>query len=221
MILPRYRTETRLDDVQGQIEPMMQAASMASQSMTQPNMTSGFKKSDVVGTSFKPEGINPNITGPMPTMATKPSVSPTITQHFGNRSGVERYSGGINYGTDFAVPRGTQAKVPEGDWKVVESFGDATIGGPNNAQGGINRGYGNSVMIQNTKTGEKLRYSHLRPGGVFARVGDNLTGGMVVGETGATGNTAGRTGQHLDAEYYNPGGTISDILSTLYYKQLF
>lgn len=143
-----------------------------------------------------------------------------ITQRFGNRSGVEKYSGGVNYGTDIAVPKGTPVAAPYGEWEVVEAFDQAGKEGPNNAQGGINRGYGNSVLIQNTKTGEKLRYSHLRVGGVGVKAGQTLSGGTVLGETGATGNTAGRTGQHLDLEYYNPQGKISNVEQTPYWRSL-
>lgn len=143
-----------------------------------------------------------------------------VTQGFGNRSSVEKYSGGVNYGTDFAVPRGTPVAAPEGDWVVVEAFNKATKEGPNNAQGGINRGYGNSVLIQNQKTGEKLRYSHLRVGGVRVQPGQEIPGGTVFGETGASGNTAGRTGQHLDLEYYDRNGRIRDVYSSQYGRYL-
>jgi murein DD-endopeptidase MepM/ murein hydrolase activator NlpD len=144
----------------------------------------------------------------------------TLTQAFGNKSGVEKYSGGVNYGTDFAVPRGTRVAAPEGDWVVVESFDKAQAEGPGNAQGGINRGYGNSVLIQNTKTGEKLRYSHLRVGGVGVQQGQQISGGTVLGETGASGNTAGRTGQHLDLEYYNGNGRIANVMTSPYGRYL-
>ena len=159
--------------------------------------------------------------GPLPSNSKRPSINPTITQTFGQRSGVEKYSGGVNYGTDFAVPRGTQAKLPKGNWQVVEAFNKATIGGANNAQGGINRGYGNSVLVRNKDTGEMLRFSHLRPGGVFVNEGQVLEGGQVIGETGATGNTAGRTGQHLDLEFYDKTGKLADVLRTPYYKEVF
>ncbi|RLG44736.1 MAG: hypothetical protein DRN81_03800 [Thermoproteota archaeon] len=144
-----------------------------------------------------------------------------VNTRFGEKSGADIFSGGINYGTDFAASRGTRVATPEGNWQVVEAFDKATIEGPENAERGINRGYGNSVLIQNQETGEKLRFSHLTPGGVRVRQGQMLPGGSLVGLTGSTGNTAGQTGQHLDLEYYNPQGTISDVERTPYANQVF
>ena len=143
-----------------------------------------------------------------------------VTQEFGNRSGVEKYSGGINYGTDFAVPRGTKVAAPPGEWEVVEAFNGAKVEGPRNKQGGINRGYGNSVLIQNKQTGEKMRMSHLRVGGVNVKPGQVVKGGTVLGETGASGNTAGRTGQHLDLEYYDSKGKIANVRTSPYRRFL-
>lgn len=144
----------------------------------------------------------------------------TINTRFGERSGADIYSGGINYGVDIGVKRGTKVAAPPGEWVVVDAFADATVEGPENAQRGINNGYGNSVFIQNTQTGEKLRYSHLMTGGVYAKRGDRIKGGTVIGRTGATGNTAGQTGQHLDLEYYDPSGKIGDVLKTNYANNL-
>lgn len=141
-----------------------------------------------------------------------------ITQRFGNKSSAEKFSKGINLGTDIAVPSGTTAKLPPGTWKILESFNKASAQGPNNPQGGINRGYGNSVLAQNTQTGEKLRLSHLSK--TLAQQGQTLQGGTPIGLTGATGNVAGRTGQHLDLEYYDKEGRLKDILNTIYKNYL-
>lgn len=132
-----------------------------------------------------------------------------ITQRFGNRNPIERFSKGINYGTDIGVPEGTKVAVPEGQWEVVEAF--------NNAQGAgfignnTNRGYGNSVLVRNRETGEMLRFSHLSD--ALARTGQVLDGGTVVGLTGSTGNA---TGPHLDLEYYDQSGRLSDVLQSRY-----
>lgn len=144
-----------------------------------------------------------------------------VTQKFGNRSSVERFSGGVNYGTDIAVPKGTKVAAPPGEWKVVDAFSSAQAEGPNNRQRSINSGYGNSVLLQNTQTGEKVRYSHLTMGGVGVKPGQVIKGGQVVGLTGATGNTAGRTGQHLDLEYYDSNGKIRDVMKSPYARYLF
>lgn len=137
-----------------------------------------------------------------------------ITQRFGNRSAVEKFSKGINYGTDIAVPKGTTVALPPGEWKVLEAFDKATAEGVNNKQQAINRGYGNSILAQNIATGEKIRLSHLSQVGVQG--GQTINGGTVIGKTGATGNVAGRTGQHLDIEYYTSKGKVADILRSNY-----
>lgn len=144
--------------------------------------------------------------------------SGVITQQFGNRNAIEKYSKGINYGTDIAVPKGTPVALPPGEWKVTEAFSGATASGSNNKQGGINRGYGNSIFVQNIQTGERLRMSHLSQVGV--QPGQVIKGGQVIARTGATGNVHGTTGEHLDIEYYTPQGKIADVLKSRYAQYL-
>lgn len=146
--------------------------------------------------------------------------NPTMGTPFGARQSADIYSGGVNYGTDIIIPRGTEVKAPPGNWKVVDAFNGARTEGPKNAQRGINNGYGNSVLLENTETGEKMRFSHLTVGGVAVKPGQTISGGNVIGLSGATGNTAGKTGQHLDLEYYNSEGRISDVMNTPYAKYL-
>lgn len=134
-----------------------------------------------------------------------------VSQKFGARNPGEIYSGGVNYGTDFAIAKGTPVNLPQGNWKVLETFSGATAEGPNNRQRGINRGYGNSILVQNLDTGEKLRFSHLSSVGV--RPGQTINGGQI-GKSGATGNVLGKTGAHLDVEYYDPSGKIADLASS-------
>ena len=82
-----------------------------------------------------------------------------ITQLAGNYNpSVEKFSGGYNTGTDIGVKQGTPISLPEGNWKVLDSYGKATGNGYiGNAQ---NSGYGNSVMVQNADTGQTYRFSH-------------------------------------------------------------
>lgn len=219
--LPKYRKQTRLDDLSKYMKPSPTEVDFmgANVNMNLPRITKppiGPSKMDATGMN-----LNQPIIGPMPGKNKRQNVTPTITQVFGARGAHEKYSGGVNYGTDFAVPRGTQAKLPKGEWQVIESFDKATVGGPGNVQASLNRGYGNSVLVRNKDTGEMLRFSHLRPGGVFVKPGQTIKGGNVIGETGATGNTAGKTGQHLDLEYYTPKGRLADVLRTNYYKEIF
>lgn len=179
-------------------------------------------KSEVTAQAPLLPPAQPPETDTVPQVATQSgivSTEPIMGTQFGVRQSADRYSHGINYGTDVIVPKGTKAAVPpEGEWKVVEAFGQAVAEGPHNRQGGINRGYGNSILVENTQTGEKLRYSHLTPGGVLVKPGETVPGGEVIGVTGATGNTAGRTGQHLDLEYYAPNGKIANVMRSPYGK---
>ena len=138
-----------------------------------------------------------------------------VTQGFGNRNdGVEVFSGGVNYGVDFATPKNTPIAAPDGKWIVVDSNGSSKREGfiGNND----NRGYGNSVLIENAETGERIRFSHLNQASV--KNGDIMFGGELVGKTGNTGNS---TGAHLDVEYYDSNKQIRNILGSSYASGLF
>lgn len=135
------------------------------------------------------------------------SAKGPITQGFMNYNpGVEKFSGGYNYGVDIGVPTGTKVATPQGKWKVVEVSDN----------GSMNRGYGNSVFLQNVDTGEKLRFSHLNKI-LGLQPGQEINGNQVFGETGATGNV---TGPHLDLEYYDRMGKLGDVLKTQYGRGL-
>lgn len=136
----------------------------------------------------------------------------TLTQGYGNPNNI--YKSGIHGGVDIAVPTGTAVSLPQGEWKVVQSFSGATASGPNNEQENLNGGYGNSILVENSQTGEKIRLSHLSKVGVAA--GQIINGGKTIALTGATGKTRGQTGQHIDIEYYNQDGQRSDILKSQY-----
>lgn len=138
-----------------------------------------------------------------------------ISSYFGAKNKADIYSGGINYGVDIAVPRGTVVTIPNGKWQVVKVFNKATAQGPNNSQRGINEGYGNQVVVMNLDTGEKISLAHLSS--VTVRIGDLLNGGRI-GYSGATGNVAGRTGNHVDIEYYNKAGRKQDVTKSSYWK---
>ena len=139
-----------------------------------------------------------------------------VTSPFGARNKADIFSRGINRGLDIAVPRGTPIELPNGRWQVVKVFNKATAEGPNNRQRGINEGYGNQVVVVNLDTGEKLSFAHLSQAKV--RNGDLLNGG-VVGYSGATGNTAGKTGNHVDIEYYDATGQLKDVAKSSYWEK--
>lgn len=153
------------------------------------------------------EGARKSLAGMQDKILGKTGV---ITQRFGNRNPIEKFSGGVNYGTDIGVPRGTKVSVPPGKWKVIEAYAGAEEG-----KSAVNRGYGNSILVQNQETGEKMRFSHLSQVGV--RPGEIVDGNKIVGATGSTGNS---TGPHLDLEMYDRSGRLIDILNTPYSSYL-
>lgn len=133
-----------------------------------------------------------------------------VTQAFGNHSGIERYSGGVNLGADFKVPSGTPLAAPPGEW-VVEK-----------AAPGFNSGSGNFVKIRNVQTGESLGFEHLSAIGV--QQGQRLQGGVVIGKSGGDQGGAGRgnsTGAHASIPYQDARGQYQDVLRSPYAKVLF
>lgn len=133
-----------------------------------------------------------------------------ITQPFGNRSRIEKYSGGVNLGTDFSVPSGTPLSVPDGEWVVRK------------ATPGWNGGSGNYVEIVNSQTGESLGFEHLSKIGV--QPGQKINGGEVVGLSGGDQRGNGRgnsTGAHASIPYKNPQGQYQDVLKSPYANSMF
>lgn len=127
-----------------------------------------------------------------------------VTQPYGNVNPIEPSPGNINTGTDlrtknlaskaFSLPVETQVlEVLQDDGT---RFGDKSG----------HQGYGNSVLLK-LPTGEVVRLSHLADIGDF-QVGASIPAGTYVGTTGQTGNTYG---EHLDVEYYNVDGQLSDL----------
>lgn len=143
---------------------------------------------------------------------------PPLTQAYGARhSRYNNISGGVNTGTDFAAAKGTPMYTPAGgEWEVMESYTGARGEGPNNPYYMDNRGYGNSTLMKNTKTGEMIRTSHLSQ--VGAKPGDILPAGKVFGLSGGSGHV---TGDHADVEYYNKMGQLGDVTATDYVNSLF
>ena len=125
---------------------------------------------------------------------------------------------GVNAGTDFHAKEGTPVALPGSDeWEVVSSRNDVTKRAPGDFSASQNHGWGNSIEVRNTKTGEKMRYSHLQSGSVpDLKPGQLIKGGTVVGGVGNTGNTRGQTGLHLDVEYYDEAGKRQDVLNSRY-----
>jgi len=131
-----------------------------------------------------------------------------ITQQFGNPNAKlygKNKSGraNINRGLDIAAePNEPQVAPPEGNWIVQEAKKD----------GKFNTGWGNYVVIVNKDTGESIRRSHLDK--VNVNPGEVVTGKQL-GTTGRTGRT---TGYHMDIEYTNSKGQLSDFSKSPYFK---
>lgn len=126
-------------------------------------------------------------------------------------------NGRINRGTDFAGKAGTPVALPEGEWEVVQARNDIKGRMTEDFSERSNFGWGNSVVVRNTKTGEQMRMSHMKEGTVpDLKPGQTLSGGTVVGAIGNTGNTHGATGNHLDVEYYDAKGRRGDVLNSQY-----
>lgn len=127
-----------------------------------------------------------------------------VTQAFGNINPIEPTPGNVNLGTDIRTrDLTTRGQAIPDNARVLQilqddgtRFGD--ISG--------HQGYGNSILVE-LPTGERLRFSHLAelPQGI--QVGANIPAGTPFIFPGDTGNTYG---EHLDLEYYDQTGQISD-----------
>lgn len=156
--------------------------------------------------SYKPGSLGENVT-----------VTGRANQYYSDNPAY-----GVNRGTDFAGEAGTAVSLPEGNWRVVESRNDVKGRMTGNFSQASNQGWGNSVVVENLETGEKLRMSHMQYGSVpDLKPGQEISGGTVIGAIGNTGNTRGTTGNHLDVEYYNSNGQRGDVLNTRYAEGLF
>lgn len=163
----------------------------------------GIETSDVKTDGYK-EPINQNIeTNNISTsQPVMPSGNIQINQRFGNPNSALYGPGGYNRGVDIAAQPGELQSAPkEGNWVVKEVYTGS----------GFNTGWGRSVVIQNTQTGETIRRSHLDK--VLVKPGDVVTG-RTLGTTGRTGRT---TGYHKDVEYTNRG-QLSDYTKSPYFK---
>lgn len=129
-----------------------------------------------------------------------------VTQEFGNYNPSIEPGSGYNMGTDFRT-RDLQNRVgmvPD-DAVVVQVLKDD---GTRWGEVSGHQGYGNSVLVR-LPSGEMMRFSHLSelPN---VQVGQVIPGGTPWIKPGSTGNT---TGEHLDLEYYNADGQLSDPLT--------
>jgi len=143
------------------------------------------------------------------TISARPQTnSRKINQPFGNPNArlYGRDASGrpnINRGVDISARAGQSQFAPsKGKW-VVASV----------QTGSYNSGWGNSVIIKNTETGETIRRSHLDK--VMVLPGQEVTG-RAIGTTGRTGKS---TGYHQDVEYTDSNGRLSDYLKSPYYNQ--
>jgi murein DD-endopeptidase MepM/ murein hydrolase activator NlpD len=160
--------------------------------------------------------VSPTVIEPKSLPKITQEVTPKVIQKFGVRNPkVEKFSPGkINIGVDLEADVGTPLYTPKGEWRVEKTFSGATKKGYIGNR--TNSGYGNSILIKNTATGEELRLSHLSKVGV--RRGQLLKGGDRVAESGWTGNASM---PHVDTEYYTSSGKLADATKTKYVREIF
>jgi murein DD-endopeptidase MepM/ murein hydrolase activator NlpD len=191
----------------------------ATKTITTPTLKSGTmtQMSDVLTAKQAKDSAN---LGEIDTSKTSLLNYP-VTSTFNSKEGFRTVA---HRGTDFAAPKGTPLTAPgseEDQWEVVQAYGEATTDGPNNPnKKNENSGWGNSVVMRNMKTGEEIRTSHMDVNGVYVTPGQIITGGTVIGKSGATGNVVGNTGEHVDVEYKNSQGQLQDITKTGYLTTL-
>lgn len=126
-----------------------------------------------------------------------------VTQQFGNRN-PQLYAdvGGVNRGTDVRAQMGTPIRSPR-DLRVADI-----------RRGGWNTGWGNTVQLEDPRTQERFRFSHLSDVSQMSP-GDIVRRGMMIGRSGQTGRT---TGPHVDLEYQR-GNQLADV--SRYYPEWF
>lgn len=129
----------------------------------------------------------------------------TITQEYGNYNPNLEPGSGYNYGTDIRtrdLGEGQRVyKLPVGATVVKVLKDDGSRWGDISGH----QGYGNSLLLR-LATGEMVRFSHMNSI-LDVKEGDTINPGEVFGTPGTTGNTAG---EHLDLEYYNAQGQLSN-----------
>lgn len=209
--------QSQLDQMNQQPQPAPQAMQPEVQPVSQPETSQPA-----------PQATQPT-TQPItqPTQSTQPTkeVQGKLGDNVNitSRANQPYLDGRINRGTDFAAPEGTAIYLPgEGEWKVTAARNDVTARRPEDFSERQNFGWGNSVEAVNTKTGEKVRFSHMQAGSVpDLKPGEVLPAGTKIGGVGNTGNTHGKTGLHLDAEYYDAKGQRQDIANSNLANSLF
>lgn len=231
--MKRTGRQSELDQAGAQVVPNVQA--------TSPRLEPEFLKpvqTQMAETGRQSELDNLSSQSALPTQQNKQQVSDLPAQPVDYKQGslgenivvtgrANRYYSdnpayGVNAGTDFAGEQGTAVTLPEGKWRVVEARNDVRGRAPGNFSEYTNKGWGNSVVVENQETGERMRMSHMQYGSVpDLKPGQQLQGGTVIGAIGNTGNTRGRTGNHLDVEYYDQRGKRGDVLNTEYAEGLF
>lgn len=128
-----------------------------------------------------------------------------VTQAYGNYNPNIEPGSGYNMGTDIRTRdlqgSSRQLRLPIGAEVVDVKYDDGTRFGDRSGH----QGYGNSILLR-LPSGEMLRFSHLSEM-ADVQPGQRIEAGQMIGTPGTTGNTYG---EHLDLEYYNKEGQISD-----------
>lgn len=122
-----------------------------------------------------------------------PVGSARISSPYGVRTHpVTGETGKMHTGADFAVPQGTSIHAAEAGTVIVAEWWS---------------GYGYAVVIDHGG-GVWTLYGHIREGGIRVQVGDRVSRGQTIAESGATGRV---TGPHLHFEVRIDGKTVDPM----------
>ena len=122
-----------------------------------------------------------------------PVGSARISSTFGPRTHpVTGEVGKVHTGVDFAVPQGTNIHAADSGTVIVAEWYN---------------GYGNCVIIDHGG-GMWTLYGHIREGGLKVKVGDSVSKGDVIAESGSTGRS---TGPHLHFEVRIDGKAVDPM----------
>ncbi len=122
-----------------------------------------------------------------------PVGSARISSGYGKRTHpVTGEVGKMHTGVDFAVPQGTDIHAADSGTVLVAEWWS---------------GYGYCVIIDHGG-GVWTLYGHIRQGGIKVSVGDKVSRGQVIAESGATGRV---TGPHLHFEVRIDGKTVDPM----------
>jgi murein DD-endopeptidase MepM/ murein hydrolase activator NlpD len=170
-------------------EARAQAESQQSGGYSSDDSTTTDTGTTGTGDTGSDSGDEPVSTSPGDGKATMPLKSYSIAAHFGQVGSWSRYHTGV----DFSAPIGTP----------IYATGNGVV--TNAGSGSASSWAGNYVTIK-FSNGQQMLFAHM--GSVSVSVGQQVSGGQMVGHVGMTGRTFG---PHCHVELYPAGVTPGDV----------